>query len=121
MTNFPDDSDGAVLKSLAKHGVDLSKSLEIEFAMTAPDEQGAKDIAAAFAAAGYDAEISYDDGEPDPDGQVQDDEEGFGPSWAVFVAVEMVPEYQRLVDIQAELKTLAQPLGGKPDGWGVLI
>ena len=120
MTNFPDDADGAVLKSLAEHGIDLTQVLEIEFALTAPDEDGAKKIAAAVKAAGFEPEISYDDGEPDPDGQVRD-EEAFGPSWAVFVAMEMVPEYQRIIDIQAELRALAQPLGGEPDGWGVLV
>jgi hypothetical protein len=71
--------------------------------------------------AGYDAEIEYDEGEPDEDGQIDPDDEEFGPAWDVYAKVEMVPEYDEIMRIQAELDRLAGPLGGKSDGWGVIL
>jgi hypothetical protein len=132
MTTFPDDDDGAVLASLAEAGVDLSKPLEIEFAIVATDDESAQQIAAAVRAAGYSAEVDYDAGEPE-DGEAvagdqafededeDEDDEQFGPSWTICVAIELIPEHARIVAIQAELDALAVPFGGAADGWGVLI
>ena len=118
MTSFPDDDDGAVLKSLAEAGVDLAQPLEIEFHVAVPDEESGKKIAAAVSAGGYTCELVFDEGEPE--GQEVDEEE-IGPMWTVYVTAEMVPEHQRIVEIQAELDEFAKPHGGASDGWGVLI
>ena len=130
MTTFPDDDDGAVLKSLAEAGVDLSKPLELEFHVAVPDEESGKMVAAAVQAGGYKCELVFDEGEPE-DGEIEADgashedqdmgDEEFGPMWTVYVMVEMVPEYQRIVDLQVELEGLSKPHGGGSDGWGVLI
>lgn len=140
MTTFPDDDDGALLKSLADAGVDLSTPLEIEFHIAVPDEESGKKVAAAVQAGGYPCELVFDEGEPedgeteeggeshqdedlsddDPsDDDPRDDE--FGPMWTVCVTVEMIPEHQRIVDIQVELEGFSKPHGGGSDGWGVLI
>ncbi|MCA9162660.1 MAG: ribonuclease E inhibitor RraB [Pirellulaceae bacterium] len=121
MTTYPDDADGAVLASLAAHGVDMSAPLVIEFAVAAPDEASAHSIGQALAEAGYDAEVEYDEGEPDEDGMLDEEDEEFGPSWTVYVDIEMVPEYDELMRIQAELDRIARPLGGNSDGWGVTL
>ena len=132
MTTFPDDEDGAVLASLAEAGVDLSKPLEIEFAVAAEDDASAQKIAVAIRAAGYAAEVDHDPGDPE-DGEAEagdaafadldedEDEAAFGPSWTICVPVELVPEHARIVALQAELDAIASPLGGAADGWGVLI
>tara|TARA_R110002072_G_scaffold174303_3_gene329341 strand:- start:25592 stop:25984 length:393 start_codon:yes stop_codon:yes gene_type:complete len=130
MTSFPDDDDGAVLKSLAEAGVDLSKPLEIEFHVAVPDEESGNKVAAAIKAAGYACELVFDEGEPE-DGVAeeggashQDEEPGedeFGPMWTVYVTIEMIPEHQRIVDFQVELDGLSKPHSGGSDGWGVLI
>jgi hypothetical protein len=130
MTTFPDDDDGAVLRSLAEAGVDLSKPLEIEFHVAVLDEESGKMVAAAVQAGGYKCELVFDEGEPedgvaDAGGASHEDQdvgdEEFGPMWTVCVMVEMVPEHQRIVDIQVELDRLSDPHGGGSDGWGVLI
>ena len=112
---FPDDEDGAVLASLSDAGVDLSKPIEVEFVVDAPDEQAATAIAAAVRGAGYDCQVQYDEGE---DGD--DEEDDLGPSWAVYVPMEMVAEHARIVALQRTFTQLAEPHGGACDGWGVL-
>jgi hypothetical protein len=119
---YPDDPDGEVLAELAAHGVDMSRPLHIEFAVDAPDDASARAIEQALQAQGYQTEIDYDEGESDEDGEFDpdDDPEEFGPSWTIYAHVDMVPEYDEIVRIQAELDRIAQPLGGKSDGWGAL-
>jgi hypothetical protein len=118
---YPDDADGDVLTELAAHGVDMSQPLLIEFAVEAPDDPSAQAIEQALKAHGYETEIDYDEGEPDEDGEFDPDDEEFGPSWTVYANVRMVPEYDEIIRIQAELDRIANPLGGRSDGWGALV
>ena len=126
MTNYPDDADGAVLADLAARGVEMSSPLLIEFAVAAPDEGSANAIAKAMRAAGYDTEICFDEGELeeedlDEDDELDPDDEEFGPSWTVFANVSMIPEYDEIMRIQADLDRIAGPHGGQADGWGTLL
>jgi regulator of ribonuclease activity B len=121
MTTFPSDPDGDVLAALAAQGVDLTQPLQIEFAIDAPDEKAAMAIEKALIDAGYDSQFEYDEGEPEDDGEVDPDDEEFGPSWTVFANVLMIPEYQEIRRVQTELDRIAGPMGGKSDGWGALI
>lgn len=120
MTTYPDDEDGAVLAALAAQGVDMSMPLLIEFAVAVPDEESAEDCLQAIIRAGYASRIEYDEGEPDYEPEVDDADE-FGPSWSIYVDVQMVPEYKEIMRIQAELDRLARPFGGMSDGWGVML
>lgn len=120
MTTYPDDADGAVLADLAAQGVDMTQPLTIEFPVAVPNEASAKNAASAMTKAGYDAQIEYDEGEPDFDTDTDDAEE-FGPSWTVYANVQMIPEYNEIMRIQAELDQITRPLGGKSDGWGVML
>ena len=120
MATYPDDADGAVLADLAAQGVDMTQPLAIEFPVAVPDEPSAKNAAAAMTKAGYESQIEYDEGEPDFDPETDDAEE-FGPSWTVYANVQMIPEYNEIMRIQAELDQIARPLGGKSDGWGVML
>ena len=121
MTAYPDDEDGAVLADLAAAGVDMSQPLQIDFPVAVPDEAAAKKTHKAMTAAGYDAEIVFDDGEPDEEGEIDPDDEEFGPSWTVYATVVMVPEYDEIMRIQADLDRIARPFGGKSDGWGAMV
>ena len=121
MTEYPDDADGAVLADLAARGVDMSSPLLVEFAVAAPDEASANAIAKALRAAGYDTEICFDDGEPDDDDELDPVDEEFAPSWTVFANVSMIPEYDELIRIQADLDRIAGPHGGQADGWGTML
>lgn len=121
MATFPDDEDGAVLASLAEHGVDLSQPLLIDFAVAVPDEASANKTVKAMKKAGYDAHVEFDEGEPDEDGEIDPDDEEFGPAWTVIVSLEMVPEHEEIVRIQADLDRIARPFDGFSDGWGVML
>lgn len=120
MTTYPDDADGAVRTDLAAQGVDMSQPLLIEFHVAVPDEESANNVVTVIAEAGYDSQIVCEEGEPDYDSEV-DDEEEFGPSWTVDANVRMIPEYSEIMRIQAELDRIARPFGGNADGWGVMV
>ena len=121
MASYPDDDDGRVLADLAAHGVDMSQPLQIEFAVDVPDEEAAAQTQQALTAAGYDSQIVYDEGEPDDTGEIDPDDEEFGPSWTVYALVRMRPEYAEIMRIQADLDRLAGPFDGVSDGWGVML
>ncbi len=121
MKPYPDDEDGAVLAQLAAQGVDLSQPLEMEFSVAVPDEASAQKTLQAMTQAGYDSYIEFDEGEPDEDGEIDPDDEEFGPSWTVVATVHMAPEYAEIMRIQADLDRIARPQGGYSDGWGVLL
>jgi hypothetical protein len=99
----------------------MSQPLLIEFQVAVADEASANKTLKAMTKAGYDSHIEYDEGEPDDDGEIDPDDEEFGPSWTVFAHVRMVPEYNEIMRIQAELDRLARPFGGNSDGWGVML
>jgi hypothetical protein len=120
MSTYPDDVDGAVLADLAAQGVDMTQPLTIEFPVAVPNEASANGAAKAMAKAGYEPQIEYDEGEPDFDPETDDAEE-FGPWWTVYAIIEMIPEYDEIMRIQAELDRIARPFGGKSDGWGVML
>jgi hypothetical protein len=121
MSIYPNDDDGAVLADLAAQGIDMSQPLLLDFQVHAPDQAAADAIGKALRQAGYDIEVVYDEGEPDEDGDIDPEDEEFGPSWTVYVNREMVPEYHEIMRIQADLDRLARPHGGKSDGWGAML
>ncbi len=121
MTEYPDDADGSVLADLAAAGLDMTQPMEIEFPVAAPDEEAANAIAAALIAAGYAAIVEYDDGEPEDDSDDDEEDDDFVPGWDVYVSALMVPDYDEIIRIQADLGRIANPLGGMSDGWGVLL
>ena len=121
MTTYPDDEDGTVLANLADMGVDMSQTLQFEFAVAVPDEASADKTLKAMTNAGYDSQIEFDEGEPDEDGEIDPDDEEYGPSWTVYAYVPMVPDYNEIVRIQADLDQIARPFGGRSDGWGVML
>jgi hypothetical protein len=121
MSKYPDDDDGAVLADLAAQGIDMSQPLEIEFQVAAGDQSSANAIAQSLGKAGYDVQVDFDPGEPDEDGEIDPNDEEFGPAWTVIAAVRMIPECQEIIRIQQDLDRLAGPHGGFSDGWGVLI
>lgn len=119
--NYPNDDDGAVLKLLADHGVDMSAPMKLEFAVLCADETAALRIEKALQEAGYSAEASYNEGELEDDEEMTEENEEFWPSWSVIALITMVPEYSEIVRIQQELNRLSNLLGGKSDGWGATI
>jgi hypothetical protein len=121
MATYPDDADGNALARLAAQGADMSQPMHLEFAVAAPNDASAQAIEAALVRDGYEAHAEFDEGEPDEDGDVDPDDEEFGPAWTVYVDITMVPKYDEVLRIQAELDRIAVPLGGRSDGWGAFV
>jgi len=121
MTKFPDDDDGVALAGIEARGIDMTKPIKIEFAIDVPDEPVAGAVSKALVENGYHTETLYDEGEPDENGVINPDDEEFGPAWTVYVHLEMIPRYEDVIRVQADLDRIVDPLGGKSDGWGTLI
>ena len=111
-SSYPDDADGDVLNAIAESGVDMTQPLTSEFVIDAPSERHARAIEEDLAAAGHPAEAVYEDG---------DEAEGIEPGWVVMIEQDVVPEYQRIIDMQAEFDRFASAHQGKVDGWGAMI
>ena len=103
MPDYPNDSDGDVLRQVESLGNDMSASMLIDFPVVVPDEIQANAFAAVAAELGYRVELY----------EHEDDS-----TWDVTCSVEMVPIYEELLRIQNELTEAAQPFGGYSDGWG---
>lgn len=120
MNTYPQDADGAVLTRLAARGIDMTRSRKIEFAIAVPNENAAEAVSIALRRNDYEAEIYYDEGEPDETGHIPAEGE-FAPSWTIYTVIDMVPDYARIIENQAELDQIASPQGGWSDGWEALL
>ena len=120
MPNYPDDEDGQVLAHLEAEGVNMPQPLQIDFAVAAPNEAAAMAIGKALTEAGYEVEVSFEEGEPMEEDEVPPEDE-LGPAWTVYALMTMVPKYEEIMRIQADLDRLATPHGGKSDGWGTMV
>ncbi len=116
--NLPEDEDAQALSRMAADGIDMSRSRAIEFCVAAPDQQSAEQIGRRLIVEGYEAEVVFDEGEPNEDGVIDPKDEEFGSSWTIYVVVSVVPDHGRVVALQSKLAKLVDPLGGKLDGWG---
>ena len=121
MSNYPQDEDGEVLAQLEGMGIDMTQPLNLEFSIAADGEESANAIGAALTQKKYDVEVVYDEGEPIEGGEIEEDDEEFGPSWSVYVKRRMVPDYNEIMRIQKDLDATAKPLGGVADGWGAML
>ena len=99
---FPDDADGDALFQVEAAGSDLSQPMDIDFAVLVPDEAAADDVAEDAETAGYTTEV------------VWDEEAG---EWTVYCTKTMVATYEAVRTAQEDLRAIASPHGGVPDGW----
>ena len=99
---FPDDADGDALFQVVAAGSDLSEPMDIDFAVLVPDEAAADDVAEDAEAAGFTTEVSWDE------------EAG---EWTCYCTKTMIASYEGVKGTQEELRALAAPHGGVPDGW----
>ena len=99
---YPDDADGQALHGLEADGSDLSKPMDIDFAVACPDEASGLAVASEAAALGYGTEVGRDD----------------GGAWCCSCTRHMVATYEAIIAAQAELDVVARRHGGHSDGWG---
>jgi regulator of RNase E activity RraB len=100
--DYPNDADGDALRRIAADGSDMSKPMEIDFAVAAPNEHSASAIAKAAASKGYRTDIERDD----------------AGTWSCCCTRKMIATYKAVTEAQAELDALSRPLGAHADGWG---
>ena len=106
MPDYPSDDDGDALRRVASDGSDMTKPMVIDFAIAAPTEDVARQVAQLASSRGFACEVEHDV-----------DEDGV-EAWDCICRVEMVATYERLVAVQRELDELVGPLGAHTDGWG---
>ena len=102
---FPDDENGEVLRRMHDSGDDLSKPRDIDFTVVLPSEGAAKSFSKHFVAAGYEVKVEKADTVPEL-------------PWDVVVVKHMLPEHAGITAFEEELQGMAEPLGGRNDGWG---
>jgi len=99
---FPDDADGDALFQVVAAGSNLDEDMDVDFAVLVPDEAAADDVAEDALEAGFDTEVTWDE------------EAG---EWTCYCSKTMVASYESVRAVQEELRALAAPHGGVPDGW----
>jgi hypothetical protein len=102
MTEYPDDADGDALRRVAADA-DMSRPMEIDFMVAVPDEEAGQRVARPAAQRGFSVAVESD---------------GEAGTWTCYCSRSMLATYDGVVAVQRELYTLAQPLGGRSDGWG---
>jgi regulator of RNase E activity RraB len=107
-TDYPNDSDGDALRRVEAGRSDMSIPMDIDFHVAAPDEGTAKRVADESAKLGYHIKIWFND----LDGKRTSN------AWTCQCTKLMVPTYEAIIAVQAELDAIAQPLGAYADGWG---
>lgn len=100
------DPDRQVLHQLRAAGANLEKPTHVRFYVYAPDEEGARRIAAACA----DAVLTPD---------VRPAAHGTG--WLCLLQGSMVPAHEVLKDYRARFEASARAEGGEYDGWEAAV
>ncbi|MDG1416947.1 MAG: ribonuclease E inhibitor RraB [Maricaulis sp.] len=103
MKTYPDDADGMTLKRIADSGSDMGCSMVIDFTVVAPNQEIGTRIELVLNRKYQLGNVYYDD-------ELNE--------WSVVIAIEMIPDYSKLLLIQSEIQGLVEPLGGTLDGWG---
>ncbi len=106
ITDYPKDLDGDALRRLVATGSDMSKPMDIDFQIAAPDEATVKRAADGASKLGYRTRIYFYD------------KQGVCDPWTCNCTRTMLAEYDAIIAVQAELDAMARPLGGHADGWG---
>lgn len=110
MTDYPDDADGNALRNIEEQGSDMSRPMDVDIQVAAPDELTAIEIANAAMTFGYRTETYFDD-------DLEDAEEATEP-WTCECSKVMLLTYDNITAAQHELNEIAKPLGAFVDGWG---
>jgi hypothetical protein len=100
---LPRDSDGDALRRLAATGSDLSREMEIDFAVDIPDQNTGLAFASAVNSLGFRTSVD------------QDSQTG---RWTCYCSRTMVPTYDAMIAVQKTLGDIGRLYNAKPDGWG---
>ncbi|QYK07781.1 ribonuclease E inhibitor RraB [Shewanella mangrovisoli] len=104
---FPDDDNGKMLAAMAEAGIDLTKALDVDFFLVFDDQRDAESALEELANSDLEGEVELN----------LNDELG---KWEIIVCINMVPDYDDLVEQETILNDFAVEFGGMTDGWGVM-
>lgn len=108
--NFPNDSDGDVLRRLEDAGVDLSLPREVDFYCYAHSKASAASIARKMVELGFSARIF-----------TNSDSTSITKRHSVYGTITIVPSYEQVIAIQSELNVMLADYGTVCDGWGTAV
>ncbi len=106
--DYPKDADGDALRRVIALGADMSKPMDIDFAVAVPTREAGEHVAEEAERRGFRVNLVAD----------ADEEEPEATSWSCYCTKSMVPDYDALLAVQHELDEIAKPCGGWSDGWG---
>lgn len=103
LDELPNDSDGQALRRLVLDGSDLSKPMEIDFAMDIPNRNAGLAFSPIVEKLGFRTRLSQD--------QLTSD-------WTCYCTCTIIPTHTAMIEIQKKLEEIGRPYGAKNDGWG---
>ena len=104
MTNeLPNDEIGDALRLYIEQGSDLSKAMEMDFFVSAPDATAAYEIARKVASLGFITSAEYDE------------ESG---EWTCYCTKTLIPEHKKILALEQLLNDASKEFGGFSDGFG---
>ncbi|MCL2915765.1 ribonuclease E inhibitor RraB [Shewanella corallii] len=104
---YPDDDNGKMLQAMAESGIDLTKSLDVDFFLVFEDKRDAESALEDLVAREEEGEL-----------EINFNEEL--KKWELIVTLNMVPEYEAIVAREVALNEFASEYDGMTDGWGVM-
>ncbi|MBW8733764.1 MAG: ribonuclease E inhibitor RraB [Asticcacaulis sp.] len=107
MTLFEENTQ--ILRNIAESGCPLTEPRAVDFAHVFYRFAGAEAFVADMIQRGFRAEVNERDDE---------DVKPKVAEWDVIVSTVMIPTCEAITSTEEELTALAQPYGGRPDGWG---
>ena len=96
-----------MLAAMAEAGIDLTKELDVDFFLVFDDQRDAETALEELTNSDLEGELELN----------LNDELG---KWEIIVCLNMVPEYDTLVEQEVMLNDFAAEFGGMTDGWGVM-
>ncbi len=105
---YPNDADGDALRRVVALGADMSKPMEIDFAITVPSREAGVAVAEHVRRLGFRVKLVPDADEEEPD----------ATSWSCYCSKVMLAGYEPILAVQRQLDSIAEPWGGRSDGWG---
>jgi hypothetical protein len=100
--DYPNDADGDALRAVAERA-DMSKPMDIDFAVDVPNHAAGEEVARLASARGYRTAVDCDD---------------TSKRWTCYCTKRMFATYEGVIAVQKELDELSAPVGGQSDGWG---
>ena len=104
---FPDDDNGQLLAEMAAEGINLNQMHMVDFFILFEQKEQAES---------FEKAIVEDELAPKTELQKCKDT----GVWEVVTTVQMVPDHQLITDMENYLESIANPLNGYGDGWGIL-